>query len=306
MRLSGRLWSGDNGAKHQNIIISFCNLPKHSDSGLLLFDLCCSRGGWLDLGLPMQVTSCTGICQVGSDLLGLVEVENEVYIVVISAANFRPRYYQPLNEVRDAHSICAAGDKVLVASTGTDEIVAYDRIGCEFRFQGIIWTPTQAKRDTHHVNSVSYVDDQNIWVTAFGPKGAELWDSANNGYIFNITRRIPIRTGINQPHSLRPVGRKVFYCESAMQRVVALDSGTVCTANGYTRGLCILHENRVIIGTSIGRQKSKSTGFVRNPADPGEPVGVCAITEIDLQTGRTLTTDMSKYGGEIYDIHYTL
>lgn len=297
-------WQGTQ--KHQRIIISFCNLTQISDSGLLLFDLCCSKGRWLNLGLPTQVTSCTGICQIDTDILTLVEFRDEVYIVVINSQDFRPKYYQRLFEIRNPHSVCVARDQVLIVSTGTDEVVAYERVSQRLAFRGSMWTAGQSNKDTHHMNSITYVDDENIWVTAFGPKTTELWQSASNGYICNIKNSVLLKTGINQPHSLRTLGSKVYYCESALQELATLDSGTICRASGYTRGLCFPNQNTAIFGTSVGRKKSKSMGVMRNPADPGEPFGTCSITEVDLQTGRTLTTDMSRYGREIYDIHHVI
>lgn len=304
MNLFGRLWSGCSGAKHQTIIISFCNLPKHSDSGLLLFDLCCSKTRWLELGLSTKVTSCTGISQADGYILSLAEFGEEVYVVVTNSEDFQPLYYQRLFEIRNAHSICVDGDIVLIVSTGTDEVVAYQWGPHGFTFQGTVWTPSQAKKDTHHINSITCVDRENILVTAFGPKKADLWQSASNGYVCNIKSGNFIKTGINQPHSLRASSQTLYYCESANQGLVALDGGNLYNADGYTRGLCFRDQNRVIFGTSVGRRKSKSTGIMRNPADPGDPFGVCGITALDLQTRCAFTTDMSKYGREIYDIHY--
>ena len=304
MNLLGRVWTGYSGARHQNIIISFCNLPKHSDSGLLLVDLCCSKSKWLELGLPTKVTSCTGISQAEGYILSLAEFGEEVYVVVTNSEDFQPLYYQRLFEIRNGHSICVAGDIVLVVSTGTDEVVAYQWGPHEFTFQGIVWTPSDAKKDTHHINSITYLDSQNILVTAFGPKKADLWQSASDGYVCNIKSGNLLKTGINQPHSLCPSGRTLYYCESANQGLVALDGGSLCDADGYTRGLCFLNQNRAIFGTSVGRKQSKSTGIMRNPADPGVPFGACGITEFELHTHGVVTRDMSKYGTEIYDIHY--
>ncbi len=289
---------------HRRIVISFCNFAQPSDSGLLLFDLCCLKSTWLDLGLPTQVTSCTGICQIDVDILSLVEFGDEVYLVVINSEDFRPKYYQRLFDVQNVHSICAAGDTVFIVSTGTDEVVAYERRGNGFASRGLVWTPGQSKRDIHHINSIARIDESNIWVTAFGPRRNELWQSASNGYICDIKTGHPLKTGINQPHSLRSVGKNVYYCESALKGVVSLDHGLLLRAEGYTRGLCFVDENRAIFGTSVGRIISKSTGIIRNPADPGEPFGSCRITDVDLKTGYMLATDMSTYGQEIYDIHF--
>jgi hypothetical protein len=236
--------------------------------------------------------------------LSLAEFGDEVYVVVTDSDNFQPLYYQRLFEVLNAHSICVAGDVILVVSTGTDEVVAYHWGPQGFRFQGIVWTPSRARKDTHHINSITYVDSENVLVTAFGPKKAELWQSANNGYVCNITSGTLLKTGINQPHSLRSLGQTLYYCESANQRLVALDRGNLCSAEGYTRGLCFSGQNRAIFGTSVGRKQSKSTKIIRNPADPGDPFGVCGITDVDFRSHCVFTTDMSKYGQEIYDIHY--
>jgi hypothetical protein len=238
-----------------------------------------------------------------SQILSLVAFQDEVYLVGISSQDFRPMYHQRLVDVRNAHSICVVGDTVLIVSTGTDEVVAYQCRNQRFTFQGTVWSPSRSKSDIHHINSIAQINDEDVWVTAFGPRRGELWETASNGYICDLKSGARVKSGINQPHSLRCMGENVYYCESALQRIIAFDRGMLVQADGYSRGLCFVDQNTAIFGTSVGRRFSKSTGVIRNPADPGEPFGRCQITRMDLKTGCTVATDMSMYGQEIYDIH---
>ena len=250
----------------------------------------------------IKVTGCAGIAQARGCLLTVGQCGDDAYVAVLDAERLRPLFHHRITEVRNPHSLCVAEDTVLVVSTGTDEVVAYDWGRRGLTFRGVAWTPSLAGRDTHHLNSIAYVDSEHIWATAFGPKASGLWESASDGYICNIANGGVLKKGINQPHSLRPSGRTMYYCESATQDVTALDGGPTCHADGYTRGLCVLDEHRVLFGTSVGRRQSKSTGIMRNPADPGAPAGVCGLHEWDLRTGTVTTTDMSKFGLEIYDV----
>jgi len=285
-----------------SVLISFCNLGAASESGLLLCDPSRSTTRWLDLGLPTSVTGCTGIARARGCVLTMVECGDEVCVAILDADELRPLSHQRITRVRSPHSLCATDDTVLIVSTGTDEVVAYRWEPGGLTFQGVVWTPSRAGTDTHHLNSIVYRDSDHIWVTAFGPKASDLWQSASDGYICNIVDGSVLKTGINQPHSVCAFGRTMYYCESGTQGVTRLDGARTCRANGYTRGLSVLDEHRAIFGTSVGRAQSKSTGIMCNPADPGTPAGGCALHEWDVQTGVVTSTDMSEFGPEIYDV----
>lgn len=286
---------------HKKILISFCKLSNPQNSGLLLYDVCCFTGHWIDLGFPKEITGCRGLSRHREFILIAFQAEGRAFISVISERNLKPLFYIALEEVREVHSICALDNSILVVSTGTDEVIGYEFSNKGFRNPMVIWKASNEKRDTHHVNSILQMENE-IYISAFGPKNNELWLSATNGYIYNISTDKFIKEGINHPHSLSAINGRIYYCESAQQQFRSLGGEINFKLDGYTRGICFLDRDTVIIGTSVGRKSSKSTGIIYNPADPGDPSGECSLTLYHLQNGIISKLDMSTYGSEVYDL----
>ena len=142
----------------------------------------------------------------------------------------------------------------------------------------------------------------NLVIAAFGPKFGSLWSSASEGYLHDISRGICIKSGIYHPHSLSARGKSFYWCESQRQLFWCLD-GPIASLDGYVRGACWLSDQRVCLGTSVGRKQSKSTGLVGNPTDPGESTGSCVVSMIDIAAGRCeKRIDLTCVGREIYDL----
>jgi len=112
-----------------------------------------------------------------------------------------------------------------------------------------------------------------VYISAFGFRKSEKWSSAEEGYIMNITENNKEIDHIYHPHSVFLESgifskKNIYYCESATRSVKKNNKTIVCIEKGYTRGLCI-RGKYLILGTSSGRKKSKSTNLINNPSDPG-------------------------------------
>lgn len=283
------------------LLISFCNLPQPQRSGALLYDSYGSATRWIDVGAMGLVSGSTGLSQNRSHVFLLSHVEGKDVLSMLEKATLKPVLSQELHEVRDAHSLCVTDTHIFVVSTGTDEVVRYDlnTNGCSQ--PNVIWQATNKKCDTHHLNSIVLHRDELI-VAGLGPKPAELWSSATKGYIFNISQNRLIKEGIYHPHSLCVLNDDVYYCESVTQTWCSLDGTVHCSVNGYARGVCFVDQHTVVIGTSLGRQVSKSTRILNNPADHGELAGECGLTVYHRDTNQHESISLSQFGTEIYDI----
>ena len=287
-------------------IVSFCNNPSASASPLLCIKI--SKDNTLsnefapiNLGFPGTSTHATGL--TSSDELIFIAFHSEgiFYISVLARNNLLPVFQQPLPEAKDIHSLLVWGKSLYVVSTGTDQVLSYDILSHGLTNPTVVWQASKENRDTHHINSIALHNNE-LFISAFGPKTGSLWSSAQNGYIHNINRDSRLKENIFHPHSLSANNEKLYYCESHKGSFCSLN-GEIFTLPGYTRGVSWLSPTQICIATSIGRKVSRSTGMVGNPGDPGEVHGLCGITIRDINDKEnTSSLDLSWFGPETYDV----
>jgi hypothetical protein len=283
------------------ILVSFCNTGRREKTAVMKVDLASERVFPVELGFPHGVTSCTGLTKDSSHVYALFESDTKHYVAVLQLGSLVPLYYQPLPEVKDGHSILVAEDYLYVVSTGTDEVVRYERVGHGFRDPKVIWRASASRDDTHHVNSITQWRG-NLVVGAFGPRLGSLWSSASEGYLHDVDRGLCIQSGIYHPHSLSVRAKSFYWCES-QRRLFWCFGGPIASLDGYVRGVCWLSDRNVCLGTSVGRKHSASAALVGNPADPGEPLGRCEVCVLDIVAGRfEKRLDLTCVGHEIYDL----
>ena len=142
-------------------------------------------------------------------------------------------------------------------------------------------------------------------ISAFGGKKAELWRSADDGYVYNISNGQYLLNNIYHPHSVLIVDDDLWLCESSRIAVVSRSGVRVETPWGYLRGLCRVGST-LYVGSTFGRNKSKSEGvLIDNQADPGVRSGVCGVGLIELDGPCSRVKDfidLTDYAEEIYDI----
>jgi uncharacterized protein DUF4915 len=206
------------------------------------------------------------------------------------------------SSVFDAHSVQASDTEVLVVSTGTDEIIRVQLDGPRVVSEDVIWRMDVGgpRSDVHHLNAICSRGGE-VLVSGFGRKTSHTWSTATEGFILSVTTGERLATGIGHPHSLIDVDGTLAYCESSTETVRLLGEDRSRRVPGYARGLCRVGD-RLLVGTSKGRQTSKSTGLT-NRADPGIPAGCCAVVTITLPSldiERVLHLDDLAF--EIYDL----
>jgi hypothetical protein len=291
--------------KSQFVLVSFCNNPEVTVSPVLCVKIPAAgqdvfEYAPVNLGYPDLINHATGLTISDEIILVAFHSEGQFYIAGLDQNNLAPVFYQYLPEVRDIHSILASDNCLYVVSTGTDEVLAYDILKNRLENPRIIWYASMEKKDTHHVNSI--VENQGeLFISAFGPKAENLWASAPNGYVHNITNDRRVKDGIYHPHSLSARNGQLYYCESHMGTFCSLDK-PILKLPGYSRGVGWLSDDKVCVTTSIGRKVSRSTGQIGNPGDPGEAAGQCGLTVKNIKNEQLLTVDFSWFGPEIYDV----
>ncbi len=202
-------------------------------------------------------------------------------------------------------------DKAGVIITTTGRLLAHKRPKIRTLMRMIldrsICSPVACRNTTssHHINSIA-IHKGDIYISAFGPQKGKLKSTATNGYVYNITKGTKILNGIYHPHSLIVSDHGVFYCESARRKIKNHQTDVIILNSGYTRGLCV-ENGHIIVGSSTGRRKSRSTHIVNNIADPGLLEPVCKVS-IFQHSKETETYELVKeydflpHRTEIYDI----
>lgn len=268
---------------------------------------------WIDVGV--NNLGLTGIALDANYIFAVCQ-SNIPTLSIISRKNHKPVAVIQLNELGDPHSITIdAKGYVYIVSTAHDSVSRYffDKQKNKLKYVDCMWNPKNSLQnsDTHHINSI-FVCNRNIFISAFGPREGERWSSANDGYIYNITKGLKEIKKIYHPHSIF-VERNIFskrndfyYCESSSRSVKKNNKIIVKLDKGYTRGLC-LWKNHLFLGTSSGRKRSKSTGLVNNPADSGDLEEDCRVLIYKKKWFSSSYNFVNEYQfnperNEIYDI----
>lgn len=287
------------------LLVSFCNFSAPQPTGLL--ELGAEQNGprWVPVHDDTRsIRSATGLTHTPSRLYAVwLDEQQRCFVSVLELPSLGVISVDRLAGVRDAHSACISDGSLCVVSTGTDELWRFPIAGDSVGAGEVIWRASDRGEDTHHVNSVAEVGGR-LCCTAFGPKRGALWSTAVDGYVVDVERGDVLSSALEHPHSLHCEGDDVYVAESRRARVHCLTSATTHDVGGYARGLCVLPET-IVTATSSARVRSKSTGVVENPADPGDPfgqAGLSVIAKAPHAAGRPRWIDLSTFGQEIYDI----
>lgn len=288
------------------LLVSFCNVAAHPlPSCLVRFDLGTRAVEWVDVGLGGELlASGVGLCHDDA-LLYHLSIRNSDFatlLTILDKVSLTVRSVTELTEISDGHSLVRRGLDLVVVSTGTDEILSYRVNGTGVSAPRLVWSPTGARDDTHHLNSVAVVGGR-LLCTGFGPKTNDSWTSASQGYVFDIDTGTTVREGLHQPHTICEHQGRIMLCNSRLGSIDDLD-GPIGFLSGYSRGLAFAPDGTIYAGTSLARRAtpalSGATEF-DNPNTPGVLHGRCAVV-VMAPNGPRIEIGMSAYGAEIYDL----
>jgi GT2 family glycosyltransferase len=295
-----------------HVLISFCNRKVPETPALALVDAdSCAFSVVL---LPPEVPRINGITGLAADshyLYAAVQLSEDPRakglpgpssLLIFALDELRLLSQYIFRHVLDVHSICVAEDRLYVVSTGTDEVISLRVRDGGVLSEEVFWRPEPgaSRADLHHLNGICVWDGE-WFVCGFGKRPDRRWNSARDGFIINITRNEKVVGGIEQPHSLCVLDGGLAYCES-QKMTVCLDGTRTQRVPGYSRGLCRVG-GKLFVGTSVGRQVSKSTGTLQNPAEGVEPGGRCAVVRIAAETlEHESTRGLGMCAQEVYDL----
>ncbi|MEO5905830.1 MAG: DUF4915 domain-containing protein, partial [Saprospiraceae bacterium] len=194
---------------------------------------------------------------------GILASLNPCSLLVFDKKNFELLHQHYFKIVEDVHSFLLSADEqtLYVVSTGTDEVIRLELKDEYVINESVFWRPDPdgERLDHHHLNSICQWNGD-IIISGFGRKLVpDDWNTALNGFVYNITQHRSIYEGLIQPHSLIVIDQRLAVCESRQKKVMFIDHGPQIDLGGYSRGICHLNK-KLIVGISARRVKSKSTG----------------------------------------------
>lgn len=288
-----------------NLLVTLCNRDVLWDSAwrdVYLLVVNPTDGTITPVGLPKEIlkdsAGMTGIAPCPGGYVAVLQPSGLLFL----SDRLEARELIQVKEMRDGHSVAFHDGKYYVVSTGTDcllEVSGHEKAR-------VAWSASRSGRDTHHVNSVLW-HEGGCWVTLFGPKDGGHWSSAMQGQILNVQTGETIVEGLHHPHSLIANDEGFLVCESARMAIRGTAIETVVAPRGYLRGLAV-ERNRMFVGSSVGRQRSKSTGEVVSSAgEQGKVRGECGIVVLDRDEAGGPYQERSfiplgEYANEIYDV----
>jgi hypothetical protein len=289
-----------------SLLVSFCNFAhRPRPTGLLRVDTATWRSEWVDIGCgQFPRVSGTGICADEQFVyhVSIAEAEHATTLTVLNRASLEVVYVQDLAEVSDGHSVVRYGNGLVIASTGSDELVGYRLDGCHPVDAHVVWSPTHSGTDLHHLNSLAAIDGD-LMCSAFGARSGDSWVTARDGYVFNVSRQTTVTNGLDQPHSVTWAAGELCVCNSALGTVQSTGR-VIARLAGYSRGLAFTAD-AMYVATSLGRTPGIDAGAGRrfmNPSADGTLIGRCAVVRVPLDGGARLEIGLGFAGAEIYDL----
>ncbi len=296
-----------------HILVSFCNLRAPGVPALGLLNAATFEFHVLDL--PPAVARCGGIT-------GLAQCDRFIYVaaqpsestrlatafassvlLIFSRRDLSLVNHYAFRSGTDIHSLLARQGRLYAVATGTDEVIELRLRNADVVSETCYWRPDRGgpREDLHHLNSIALGGDA-LLVAAFGKKASDRWHSARDGFIINTATGETLAAGLDQPHSLVELGPAIVCCESRKRAVRVIGDERVQHLPGYSRGLCRGSEH-LFVATSIGRQRSRSSGVTNNPADDGLLGGQCTISRLSMATFEIeRTVDLGAQAQEIYEL----
>lgn len=208
-----------------------------------------------------------------------------------------------------AHDVEMIGEEIVFANT---RFSCLARVSRDFHFEPI-WKPPfisdLAPEDRCHLNGLAVVDGKPRYVTALGTTdtaGGWREGKASGGVLIDVTTDEIILSGLSMPHSPRWHDGRLWLLNSGRGELLALDVKTrsvttVCSLQGYLRGLCFVGPY-ALVGLCKIREKHIFGGL---PIQDGSSELRCGVAVVDLRS--TQQVGMFEFTAgceELYDVEF--
>ncbi|GAA4825112.1 hypothetical protein GCM10011365_05410 [Marinicella pacifica] len=250
----------------------------------------------LPLNLPNGIrgNGITGMCIHQNQIVLLLQRMPST--LVFLNKDFTVERVLPLDGLKGIHTILSWRNNIYLSVTNQDRIV---RLKNDDTLEEVWTNGTMA--DHIHLNSLC-IHNQQLYASAFGEKKANLWSSADEGYVFNIETGERVLTSIWHPHSSFSYKGNIYCCDSSNQRVIFNQGELINNLPGYSRGL-YLNDTITVCGSSLGRVVSHSTGIkISNKSDSGRLAGWCGISVLFNKSKNIRSIDLNDKATEIFEI----
>jgi Domain of unknown function (DUF4915) len=292
------------------ILVSFCNVKRRGAPRLALFNPSSNR--LMHVSLPGTLQHIRGITGLTADERYIYAAtqgaefdgKKGAFLLIFARKSFAFVSSFRFRHAVDVHSMCLRRGRLLVVSTGTDEVIELKINGGTVESELVYWRarPGEKRSDNHHLNGICSTPG-GVLLCGFGVRSDDLWSSATNGFIFNLDEKKMLASGLEHPHSVVRFRSSIVFCESRKRTVRLWRAAIDQILPGYTRGLC--HAGFFLFAaTSTGRSQSGSKGpAIEDRSVLGAQHGGCTINQLDPRTLAVLKSfNLNTKAKEIYDL----
>ena len=292
-----------------SLVVSFCNVKDRGKLVVATVDLRekASRVRWLEIKKDAFLRGATGLCY-WQDMICVAHQGGPKtppgFVILNPDQNYEKVHEGTLPPACGVHSVCAgSGGELYFVASRMDSVyrAAFDVRSREW-IVDLYWIfpGSSGDEDEKHLNAIEIINDD-LCVSGFGNKEADVWLSAKNGFVYNIERAEYLVKDIYHPHSLLQDAGATWISESSRSRVLSSAGDEIAFPLGYIRGLTMDYEH-LYAGASKRRRVSESTGIV-NPQVHGDFEGVCCVYRVDRTFGKSeILVDFSGVRNEIFEL----
>lgn len=288
----------------QRYLVSFCNTED-----CLRFAVLHARGIERVIELGASATSIPA-----NGVTGVCFVEDKIYVALQSRQSSvilqLNRDFELLSEIKldgvsDVHGLVSVDRELLIVSTGTNEVVAFEP--ADSKRMRLVWADAGSSSDRDHLNDLHIAPNGQFLMSCFGRRTPEMMRS---GSLVDVKSGRVLLTGLREPHSPFCWKEQVYILESATGDLIRIGSGSiperVLGIVGYARGLFI-DDEFVVIGKSGYRNRSRSRlgddrAMPIAPAVAGDVLACSGVHFIPHDRREPSWVDTTPYGREIYQV----
>jgi uncharacterized protein YodC (DUF2158 family) len=247
-------------------------------------------------------TSITGATMHQGNLI--VAVHSTPLLLVFLDKHLTVEKITKLPQAKDIHGITSNGNEILVASTGTNQIISVNSVSGSVE---AFWFNGDSLSDTIHLNDIGIFNGK-IYGSHFGLRHP---NQVRSGGIVDVSDGKSFAEHLREPHSVMAYDNDIYVLESGTGDLLKFTPGfapqRVLGVAGYARGLAI-DATHFAIGKSGYRKESRhGVGDGRMPPfstsdAAAEWLRLSGVFVVERSTQKANFIDTTAIGAEIYQI----
>lgn len=252
----------------KGLLISCCNVKRpFGHLSLVYMDLEGNTPWFVRLedipAVERRIAGITGLASSAGQYFAALQTGPDGALAVFDET-LKVRNVIQIPGTRDLHGLRSDGDRLLVVSTGTDEIFSVDPSGKTP--PELFWSPSRRQARRIHVNDVirfggRYLICAHRLLDTAGKADGNILDHASNEVLAR---------GMLQPHTFMRLGERLLLCDSQRGQVVEFCASGIAPVFGqndrFYRGMALVGE-QVVVASSCQRIFSRSRGTAKRYAE---------------------------------------